>query len=62
MKKLILTLAVFSALYACTSEQIYATGQNWQRNECSKLADSQERERCISQTRTSFDTYQQETK
>lgn len=64
MKNLIIlvNLIVFSALYGCTSEQIYSTGQNWQRNECNKLADSQDRERCIKQTSTSYDTYQRETK
>lgn len=55
-------LIIFSLLSGCTSEQIYASGQNWQYNECNKRADNQDRERCTDKAHTSYDTYKQQTK
>ena len=43
---------------ACSSQQTYATGQGWQQNECNKIIDMQDRERCMARTRESYDTYQ----
>ena len=43
---------------ACSSQQSYATGQAWQQNECNKIIDMQDRERCMIRTRGSYDTYQ----
>lgn len=45
----------------CTSQQLYATGQGWQRNECNKLLDQSERERCMRQADTSYDDYKRQT-
>lgn len=53
-----LTLAAL--LTGCSSAQFYASGQNWQRNACSKLLDSQARERCLKGTEASYDTYKQQ--
>ena len=47
-------------LVGCTSEQFYASGQNWQRNECAKRADGLARERCTKDASTSYDSYRQQ--
>jgi hypothetical protein len=45
-------------LMGCSSQQLYATGQHWQRNECRKLVDADERMRCEQSVATPFDQYQ----
>ncbi len=44
----------------CTTQQLYSTGQAWQRNECNRLMDQQERSRCLSSTSTSYEAYKQQ--
>lgn len=44
----------------CSSQQLYSTGQAWQRNECQRIIDTQERSRCMQSTARSFDDYQKE--
>ncbi len=44
----------------CTTQQLYSTGQAWQRNECSRMMDQQERNRCLSSTSTSYEAYKQQ--
>jgi hypothetical protein len=45
---------------ACSWEQAYYATQTWQRNECSKLPDAGERERCASRNSASYGTYRQQ--
>ncbi|WP_041376824.1 hypothetical protein [Polaromonas naphthalenivorans] len=54
------SLALAGLLGGCSSEQFYASGQNWQRNECNKLLDAQERGRCMKSASTSYETYRQQ--
>ena len=57
----LLTLLLISLLgSACSSQQTYATGQTWQRNECNKIIDMQERQRCVAKANDSYDTYQKQ--
>lgn len=44
----------------CTTQQLYSTGQAWQRNECNRLMDQQERSRCLWSTITSYEAYKQQ--
>lgn len=44
----------------CTSQQLYATGQSYQRNQCLHLADQGDREKCLSKTNTSYEDYKRE--
>lgn len=55
-----LALAAATFLAACSSQQLYGAGQAWQRNECAKLPDAQERSRCMASTATSYDEYQRQ--
>ena len=47
-----------AATAGCSSQQTYASGQAWQQNQCQKILDMQERERCLAPTRESYDSYQ----
>ena len=58
---LILASVTLAALLAgCSTEQFYASGQDWQRNECNKLLDSQERGRCLKNAGTPYDRYKRQ--
>lgn len=48
------------ATVACSSQQLYAVGQGWQRQECNRVQDAQERQRCMQSTATSFDDYRRQ--
>jgi hypothetical protein len=59
-----LAYAVIVALLAgsaCTSQQLYQTGQEWQRNQCNELPDNAERERCLGQANTRYEDYKRQT-
>jgi hypothetical protein len=45
-------------LMACSTQQLYATGQQWQRNQCQKIDDRAQRTRCEDGVALSFDEYQ----
>lgn len=49
-----------SGLQACSSQQAYGVGQAWQRNECYKISDPQERSRCLASASTSYDDYKRQ--
>ncbi|PQJ96853.1 hypothetical protein CXB77_05410 (plasmid) [Chromatium okenii] len=52
-------------IYGCSSQQLYNTGQAWQQNECNKIIDTQEQNRCMASSNTSYEDYKrqiQETK
>jgi hypothetical protein len=56
----IVVMAVALSAAACSPQQFYGVGQTWQRNECNKIIDSQERARCNASASKSFDAYQRE--
>ena len=45
----------------CTSQQLYQSGQASQRNQCLKLPDQGDREKCLSNANMTYDQYKQET-
>jgi len=53
-------LPVVGALAACSSQQLYAVGQEWQMQECRKIPDTAERARCERSAATSYERYQAE--
>jgi hypothetical protein len=55
-----LVVFVGSTAPGCTSQQLYGTGQAWQRNECQKIPDAQERDRCLSSANTSYEDYKRQ--
>ena len=53
----IVVAALALAAAGCTANQLYFTGQSWQRNTCNQIAENGERERCLGQTETPYETY-----
>jgi hypothetical protein len=49
------------ALAGCSGEQAYNAGQNWQRNQCTRLPDKAEYDRCMADANRSYDSYKRET-
>jgi hypothetical protein len=57
----ILSAALAVMLGACSSQQLYATGQQWQKQQCSRYADRDERSRCEKNAAgMSYDSYKAE--
>jgi hypothetical protein len=50
------------ALPGCSSQQMYASGQGYQRNQCERLPDMGERQRCLEKANVSYEQYKKETK
>lgn len=44
----------------CSSQQAYGAGQAWQRNECYKLEQLNDRNRCLQQAGRPYEDYQRE--
>jgi hypothetical protein len=61
MRKSLVMLAVAPmalwALPGCSSRAVYQTMQGWQQQECRKLPDAAERQRCLGSTAASYDDY-----
>lgn len=57
-----ITAALLIAGTSCTTQQLYNTGQAWQRNECNKIMDQQERSHCLSSSSTSYEAYKQQSR
>ena len=56
-------LACLGALTAgCSSQIAYYSAQGWQRQQCFKVDDPQQRQRCLKSTSTSYEDYQREVK
>ena len=51
------SLSAAMLLGACSSQQLYDSGQAWQRNECQKLNDKAERDQCLASNKDNFETY-----
>jgi len=49
------------ALAGCSGEQTYSAGQNWQRNQCARIPDRAEYDRCMADANRSYDSYKRET-
>ena len=54
------SLLLVPPLAACTSQDAYRTGQSWQTNECNKIYDTQERNRCLASASMSYEEYQRQ--
>ncbi|MBS0587079.1 MAG: hypothetical protein JSS37_03795 [Proteobacteria bacterium] len=52
--------AALTVATGCATQQLYSTGQAWQRNQCIQLVDQQERERCLANAGASYETYKKQ--
>jgi hypothetical protein len=41
----------------CSSEQVYNAAAGWRRNECYKIGDLEQRERCLKEAERPYDAY-----
>jgi hypothetical protein len=53
-------LLLVSTVAGCSLRQAYDSMQGWQRNACSRIVDSIERERCVVSTTTTYDDYRRQ--
>ncbi len=51
---------IIMTLPGCSTQQIYDTGQSWQRNQCSQIIDQSQRAQCLSDTETPYNRYRQQ--
>jgi hypothetical protein len=49
-----------ASLGACTTQMAYNTGQEWQKEQCRKLPDLAERQRCEKSNAMTYDKYKAE--
>ena len=57
---LFLVLSAVTLLAGCTAEQRYASAQGWQRNQCARIPDKTEYDRCMASTAATYDEYQRQ--
>ncbi len=64
MKLIFISILMLMAmsLAGCTAEQAYGAGQAWQRNQCSRLPDKADFDRCMKKTDTTYDSYKGQVK
>lgn len=53
-------LLIIGLCSGCTSQQLYATGQSYQRNQCLYRPDQGDREKCLSNANSSYEDYKRE--
>ena len=58
---ILISLLIVSSLSACTADQAYGIAHGWQRNQCYKIPDKAELDRCLSNTNTSYESYKKAT-
>ena len=58
---LLTTVSLLCLLTSCSGQQMYGAGQAWQRNQCFKISDAQERSRCLETANASYEQYQRKT-
>ena len=46
------------AAAGCTSDRLYAAGQQWQRNECNRLPERDAQQRCLERASVPRDDYE----
>lgn len=52
--------ALLAGLPACSTEQLYLTTQQWQKQECGRIQDHEQRMRCEKDASLSYERYKAE--
>jgi hypothetical protein len=50
-------LVAASLAAGCTPEQVYNAAAGWRRNECYKIGDLEQRDRCLKEADRPYDVY-----
>jgi hypothetical protein len=53
-------VAILSGASGCSWQQAYSAGQGWQRNQCTRLIEQTERERCLSNANMPYEDYRRQ--
>jgi hypothetical protein len=53
-------LGIATLLASCSTQQLYHSVQGWQQQECRKLPDAAERQRCAASNATSYEDYRRQ--
>jgi hypothetical protein len=61
VKAFLIAMTAMSLLCGCSAEQAYNSGQAWQRNECNKLPDKADYDRCVGRANGTYDSYRRQT-
>jgi hypothetical protein len=61
MLRLTALVMIMTTFSGCSWQQAYSSAQGWQQNQCNRLLDQTERERCLANTSLSYDDYQRKT-
>jgi len=51
---------VLSILPACTSEQMYNSAHGWRQNQCTRIVDKAQYDRCMAQADAPYGSYKQQ--
>jgi hypothetical protein len=60
MLQVVVLIAMLLAT-GCSWQQGYVSAQGWQRNQCQRLPDQTERERCLASSAMPYDQYRRHT-
>ncbi len=52
--------SALAGLAACSTQTAYLSAQGWQRQQCFRIDDAQQRQRCLKSASTSYEDYQRE--
>jgi hypothetical protein len=52
--------ALLTSLSACTTQNVYDSSQSWQKLQCQKIINFEERQRCEKSTAMSYEKYRAE--
>ena len=53
--------AILSVASGCSWQQAYWASQGWQRNQCNRLVEQTERERCLRNANMPYEDYRRQT-
>jgi len=57
---LVANLLLAGVVQGCSMQQVYGAGQAWQRQECNRINDTEQRSRCMASSSTSYDEYKRQ--
>jgi len=59
--KLFYAILIILFQAGCSAQQMFATGQAYQRNQCLRILDKVQRDYCMDQISTGYEEYKRET-
>jgi hypothetical protein len=60
LKSILFIAAVLLTLNGCSNREVYNSLQGAKQNECNKIVDNNERQRCFENANKNYDRYQQQ--